>query len=253
MNTSVVKSLKMVGIFTIFLLGWLDVGSCGGGHGSHPSISSEVDIAIQNLNYLYNDHFCRELLLVDCTTHVTVGDEKICGSNGVTYENHCLFAHAVCENLHSHNSIQLAYHGECKVTNAPLSTTTVMTKTTTHLVHAIIQNVFCLNAGSISCGSGGPIVCATDGRYYINQCEMTKVKCLDPSLTLADNSDSIHLTRHGDCDAQTTTTTMPPGSGTTNPLNSIVQSVFCQNIASISCGSGGAIVCGTDGHFYPNE
>lgn len=47
----------------------------------------EVDAAIVNIELHYNDKLCLELLLVDCTKHVTVGDEKVCGSNGITYEN----------------------------------------------------------------------------------------------------------------------------------------------------------------------
>ncbi|KAH3791784.1 hypothetical protein DPMN_145274 [Dreissena polymorpha] len=45
----------------------------------------EEDAAIVNINTLYTDALCLELLLVDCATHVTKGDEQVCGSNGVTY------------------------------------------------------------------------------------------------------------------------------------------------------------------------
>lgn len=63
-----------------------------GGHGHHGTgtdvpNSGEVDAAIVNLDLHYNDKLCLELLLVDCASHVTVGDEKVCGSNGKTYDN----------------------------------------------------------------------------------------------------------------------------------------------------------------------
>lgn len=48
-----------------------------------------------------------------------------------------------------------------------------------------------------------------------------------------------------------TTTTMAPT--TTNPINSILQNVFCQNAGTISCANSFKILCGTDGQLYPNE
>jgi hypothetical protein len=56
----------------------------GGGHVPSPG---EVDAAIVNINLHYNDKLCLELLLVDCATHVTQGDEMVCGSDGITYAN----------------------------------------------------------------------------------------------------------------------------------------------------------------------
>ncbi|KAH3791774.1 hypothetical protein DPMN_145264 [Dreissena polymorpha] len=47
----------------------------------------EVDASIVNINTLYNDALCLDLLLVDCATHVTKGDEQVCGSNWLTYDN----------------------------------------------------------------------------------------------------------------------------------------------------------------------
>jgi hypothetical protein len=59
-----------------------------GNHAGHNVPSpGEVDAAIVNLNLHYNDRLCLELLLVNCATHVTQGDEMVCGSNGRTYAN----------------------------------------------------------------------------------------------------------------------------------------------------------------------
>ena len=55
--------------------------------GGHVPDAGEVDAAIVNIGLHYNDKLCLELLLVDCATHVTQGDEKVCGTDGITYEN----------------------------------------------------------------------------------------------------------------------------------------------------------------------
>lgn len=63
-----------------------------GGHGAHavPCTTvnpAEVNQAINDLHLFYNDDMCLELLLIDCATHVTQGDEVVCASNGRTYQN----------------------------------------------------------------------------------------------------------------------------------------------------------------------
>ncbi|XP_053380443.1 ovomucoid-like [Mercenaria mercenaria] len=201
-------------------------------HGGSVPDSGQVDAAIVDIELHYNEKLCLELLLVDCATHVTQGDEKVCGSDGVTYDNHCKFSHAVCEFKHAAHHLKLASHGECppptaapvstmpSATAAPASTmppataapaiqtgtgsmgmtTTVATTTTTVMmttttaattvdpIHSIVQNVFCQNAASISCANDFQIICGSDGQLYPNQCEMSKQKCVDPTLTVADKS-----------------------------------------------------------------
>ncbi|KAH3791639.1 integumentary mucin C.1-like [Dreissena polymorpha] len=179
--------------------------------------SGVVDAAIVNINTLYTDALCLELLLVDCATHVTKGDEQVCGSNGITYDNHCHFTHAVCETLHyAGHKITLKSHGACPNTTAPQSTvatvtvaasatttvthgtgsvhtdasttfaptTTTSAPTTTDPTAAIVQNVFCSSLGSISCSGGFDVICGSDGNYYPNQCELSKAKCHDDTLTI---------------------------------------------------------------------
>ncbi|XP_052220356.1 tomoregulin-2-like [Dreissena polymorpha] len=174
-------------------------------HNPHvqPTIGSgEVDAAIVNVNSHYDDRLCLELLLVDCATHVTKGDEQVCGSNGVTYDNHCRFTHAVCETLHfKDHKITFQSHGACPATTAPLSTasgsvtnatttsgpatTTIKAPATTDPMGSIVQNVFCSNLAVISCTGGFDVICGSDGQYYPNQCEISKAKCQDATLTIA--------------------------------------------------------------------
>ncbi|KAH3791636.1 hypothetical protein DPMN_145125 [Dreissena polymorpha] len=184
------------------------------GHPTQTTIPSggEVDAAIANINTLYTDALCLELLLVDCATHVTKGDEQVCGSNGVTYGNHCHFTHALCETLHyAGHKITLQNHGACPNTTAPPSTvatvatttvthgtgsghtdatttsapkTTSSAPTTTDPIAAIVQNVFCSNLGSVTCSGGFDVICGSDGNYYPNQCELSKARCHNAALTI---------------------------------------------------------------------
>ncbi|XP_052220332.1 uncharacterized protein LOC127837375 isoform X2 [Dreissena polymorpha] len=176
---------------------------------THPPPSGgEVDAAIVNIDIHYTDELCLALLLVDCATHVTKGDEQVCGSNGVTYNNHCRFTHAVCETLHfKDHKITFQSHGACPATSAPLSTVAIvntgtsgsvtnatttsgpatatpMAPATTDAMGSIVQNVFCSNLATISCTGGFDVICGSDGQYYPNQCEISKAKCHDATLTI---------------------------------------------------------------------
>lgn len=46
-----------------------------------------VNNEIQDLNIHFGTHFCLDLLVVDCRTHVTNGDEQVCGTDDRTYAN----------------------------------------------------------------------------------------------------------------------------------------------------------------------
>lgn len=134
----------------------------------------------------YQSHLCLDLLLVDCRTHVTVGDEMVCGTDGVTYANHCKFVHAACqyENLHVHN------HGACPpgfstTTIAPggsMATGSQSGSGTTAPSSAYIQSMFCRNKEFIGCPATFNIVCGSNGLFYPNSCELSKAVCDAPSL-----------------------------------------------------------------------
>ncbi|KAH3791644.1 uncharacterized protein LOC127837387 [Dreissena polymorpha] len=173
-----------------------------------PPHVGEVDAAIENVDVHYHDELCLALLLVDCAIHVTKGDEQVCGSNGITYNNHCRFTHAVCETLNlKPHEITFQSHGACPTTWAPLSTvanintvasgslthapttsgqatTTTKAPATTDAMGAIVQNVFCANLATISCTGGFDVICGSDGQYYPNQCEISKARCHDATLTI---------------------------------------------------------------------
>lgn len=47
----------------------------------------EVDAAIVDVELYYNDNLCEALKHVHCDRHHILHDERICGSDGVTYKN----------------------------------------------------------------------------------------------------------------------------------------------------------------------
>ncbi|KAH3791645.1 uncharacterized protein LOC127837389 [Dreissena polymorpha] len=159
----------------------------------------EVDAAIMNLDVHYNDALCLALLLVDCATHVTNGDEQVCGSNGITYDNHCRFTHAVCETLNfKDHKITLKSHGACphiavsittsvsNTTPATVSNTTLSTVShTTDSSGDMMFNLFCTNVASITCPSELKVICGSDSQFYPNMCVFTKERCKNTSLTIS--------------------------------------------------------------------
>ncbi|XP_045207272.2 agrin-like [Mercenaria mercenaria] len=165
---------------SILCLAFLSIGLVEGQHGHGSGVNAgEVDAAIVDVELHYSEKLCLEILLVDCARHVTQGDEKVCGSDGVTYGNHCRFAHAVCEFRSYLNPLKLRNHGPCQQTTP---------STTADPVQSIIMNVFCQNINTLSCSNGVQILCGSDGQLYVNQCELSKAKCSNPTLTVADRS-----------------------------------------------------------------
>lgn len=110
----------------------------------------------------------------------------VCGTDGVTYANHCKFVHAACqyENLHVHN------HGACPpgfstTTIAPggsMATGSQSGSGTTAPSSAYIQSMFCRNKEFIGCPATFNIVCGSNGLFYPNSCELSKAVCDAPSL-----------------------------------------------------------------------
>lgn len=181
-------------------------------HGSHCPVPGpgEVDSAIDHLHMHYNDRLCLEILLLDCTKHTVVGDERVCGNDGNEYADHCYFAHARCEFLHSGHVLNVAHVGPCHeltTTTSTMTTTvgsslppvtddhtlvsvgTAMPVTTTKdPIYGIIQNVFCQNTDGFVCNQELDAKCGSDGYWYRNSCEFSKEKCTTTDLVMMDES-----------------------------------------------------------------
>ncbi|XP_061193833.1 agrin-like [Saccostrea echinata] len=176
----------------------------GNGHNYQPDSQTHIDAEIQGLDAHFGRHQCLDLLLVDCQHHTSSGNEMVCGSNGVTYPDHCKYVHAACmfENL------RVAHTGPCSSTTAgatnPAATvaTTVpvvgssgavsqstMPPTTTQSPEAIaFQNIFCKNKDSINCPTVVTPLCGSDGVIYNSSCHVSKARCDNHSLQTVDGS-----------------------------------------------------------------
>ncbi|XP_052810822.1 uncharacterized protein LOC128238702 [Mya arenaria] len=68
-------------------------------------------------------------------------------------------------------------------------TTTTTIGTTTDPFYSIMQNVFCMNVYTVQCHTEDfHIICGSDGNLYPNNCELSKAKCHDHTLTIVDPS-----------------------------------------------------------------
>ncbi|XP_048777074.1 ovomucoid-like [Ostrea edulis] len=124
---------------------------------------------------------CYQVLLLDCNKgYIADGDERLCSTDGVTYQNFCLYAQGRCRKP----DITLAYFGEClnstnsDISGGPMSSTPPPHTTT----QDIIVQVFCAQATLDSCPLELDPVCGTDGNFYRNECFFAIAKCTQNSL-----------------------------------------------------------------------
>ncbi|XP_033758992.1 four-domain proteases inhibitor-like [Pecten maximus] len=183
----------------------------GHNHEYHTASPGDVQGELDHLSSHFGDHLCVDLLMLDCRNHHASQDERICGSDGKTYPNHCYFVHSTC----MFEDLVVAGHGQCIVTsekpstvmpavgttmmpstampaagtaNTLMTTKVTMQTTTVKSSSQVIQSVFCQNKDAINCDLTILFVCGSDGHLYPNQCELSKAACDDPSIIKVDIS-----------------------------------------------------------------
>ncbi|XP_053376027.1 uncharacterized protein LOC123535068 [Mercenaria mercenaria] len=206
-----------------------------------------VSEAIQNIGSYFDDHLCHAFKDVDCAYHVLTNDEQICGSDGNTYSNHCVFAKARCVRvLDKHNYVHhqlvnpllVASHGPCGASTVNPSAETTSIKLTTGSTGT--TSVF-TNGGNTVKGTTVPTTTA--------QVISTNAPV---SSTTAPSSPRPFTVSTSFTPFSATTTVSTAVPSTTVSTHSILGSVFCQFKGSINCGTDLTVVCGSDGKFYPN-
>ena len=56
-------------------------------HGLECVPPDEIDLAIVDITMYYSDKLCEAILMINCSKHVTLFDESVCGNDNVTYSD----------------------------------------------------------------------------------------------------------------------------------------------------------------------
>ncbi|XP_052238340.1 uncharacterized protein LOC127849631 [Dreissena polymorpha] len=178
----------------------------------------EINAALENLEMHYSDHLCHDIRDLNCARHQVMHDEQICGTDGITYSDHCHFAKERCRHiLRQLTPVNVAFHGACNTdavhstvtlevttthtqthasvqqistpsTNVASTSAAVTSLTTTLTLNQIFANAFCQQASYVTCSSDLEVQCGSDGQLYPNRCELAKAKCTMPTLDVVDIS-----------------------------------------------------------------
>ncbi|KAG2515894.1 hypothetical protein JM16_007678 [Phytophthora kernoviae] len=137
----------------------------------------------------------------DCDRVCLAIYEPVCGSDGKTYGNTCVFGVEKC--LSGDDTLEIVYEGECSSGYGSAGSGS----------DEVCQQEFvCLTVYKPVCGS--------DGQTYGNDCELKRAQCTDPTLTLAytgecgsgSNGDDDSASS-GDCDNRACTEEFRPVCG----------------------------------------
>ncbi|PVD37045.1 hypothetical protein C0Q70_04038 [Pomacea canaliculata] len=178
-----------------------------------------------------------------CPSSCVQVDLPVCGSDGRTYSNECLMR---VESCHRRQLITIKSRGSCDVCADVVCE------------HGSrCENGVCVCP--IICPTAGEAVCGTDGRTYVNRCELWKISCTQHI--------DIEVAKAGECEGDIDQSGSGEGSGF------IVDDEDCDEetcskyggrcvvqingnfhcVCSLGCEAIRSPVCGSNGQSYGNE
>ncbi|XP_052799873.1 agrin-like [Mya arenaria] len=201
-------------------------GPCTAQAGHTIDCKNQQLLCIETVIMTVDVALCHDMLHIHCDNlhgHIAVPQEFVCGTNGFTYDNHCLFAQDRCKLMTDHNNqhkgqpiftLDVATDGTCTGTPSPIDGTGCHHQDCIDPALSSTDAKICLEINNIHCKHHAyEPICASDGVTYSDHCTFAKKRCTrdGASLTIQFMGEC-----HGTVNIQTTVA-MTGGSSTASP------------------------------------